>query len=128
MLRGEAEALLQERVGRDTRLLPIERHKPPRCHPRRHGYGQTEHEGIPVRVVGLAGIAEVADAAHVGGEDAHADHPTGQVATCRCEVVGRCLPTIERCPEQHDAAGENEEDNQIYNAHNKKRLTPCPSL
>ena len=119
--RPEAETLLQERVGRNAGLLPVERHKPPCCHPRRHRYGQAEHKGIPVRVVGLAGIAEVADAAHIGREDAHADHPTRQAASCRCEVVGRRLPTIERCPEQHDATGENEEDNQVDNIHIKRK-------
>ena len=66
---------------------------------------------------GLARIAQIADTAHIGGEDGHAYHPPRQAPACRRELVGRSRLVEERTPEEHYPTGEQQKYDDIYQMH-----------
>ena len=76
--RPAAKFLFQEGVGRDTASLSVEWHEIAGGEIAGDGDGEGENKRIPVGGECLAGVADVADARDIGGENAHAHHPSGQ--------------------------------------------------
>ena len=97
--------------------MPVEGHEIFRGKIRGDGYGQREDKGVPVGGEGLTRIADVRDARHIGGEDAHAHYPARDAVTCRGELVGAAALLEERTAEHHHAQREHDEYNEIYYVH-----------
>ena len=115
--RPSPEALFQEAIGRHTLLVPVEGHEILGRKERSYGDGKAEHERIPVARKGLTGITQIADAAHIGSEDGHAHHPTGQAPPSRSELVRRGFLVEERTPEKDYPSGEQQKYDDVYDMH-----------
>ena len=111
------ELLFQEGVGRHAAAVPIEGHEVLGGEIRGNGYRQREHKGVPVGGKGLAGVADVGDAADVGGEYRHAHHPAGYRVPCRREFIGTAALLEERAAEHHHAEGEDQEYYEVNYMH-----------
>ena len=85
-----------------------------------NGDAEREHEGVPVGSEGLAGIADVRDAADVGGENRHAHYPAGDAVSGRRELVGGAALLEERTAEHHHAQREDEEYYKVNDVHNSE--------
>ena len=83
----------------------------------RNGYRQREDKGVPVGSKGLAGIADVGNAADVGGEDGHAHHPARNGVACGGELIGAAALLEERAAEHHDTQREDDKDDEINQMH-----------
>ena len=98
--------------------MPVERYEIFGCKIARDGYRQREHEGIPVGGKRFTWITNVADAADVGGENAHAHHPARNGVARRCELISAAALLEEGTAEHHYAQCKDDKDDEIYQMHN----------
>ena len=102
--------------------MTVERHKILGGKIAGNGDAEREDKGIPVSSKCFARIADVRDARHVGGKDAHAHHPSGDGVPGRSEFISRRALLEERAAKHHYAQREDEEDDEIYQMHSLPSL------
>ena len=97
--------------------MPVERYEILGGKVAGNGYRQREYKGIPVSSKGLAWIADIGYARHVGGKDGHTHHPARNGMACGGELVSAGALLEEGTAKDHYAQREDDKDDKVYQMH-----------
>ena len=87
------------------------------CEVARNRYRQREHKGIPIGSKRLARVADIRDAADIGGEDRHTHDPARNGVACGRELISAGALFEERATKHHHTQREDDEYDEINQMH-----------